>query len=298
MDNKKVLITGISGFIGRKLAEFLIDKGYEVYGISRDNSDLEGIKSYSIDLTKENRSIVKIMDKADAVVHLAAVLRHDEESKKIYENNMLITKNVLNAFEISNARKFIFISSTKVYGKLEKIPSDENEPIKPFSDYGRAKADAEQLILASYENSKKEYIILRCTFVYGPKQGKNFIIPTIINQIKEGDIVRLLNSNIKRDFLYYKDLLEAVKLAIDKRFGKIKIYNVATSKAVSIREIINIIAGFYSKSITVKDKADSLKEEGIVEEFDIGKIKKDLGWAPMYPIEEGLNRILKKIDNR
>ena len=123
---------------------------------------------------------------------------------------------MIEAFEESTCSKFIFASTSKVYGNPAYLPIDENHPTKPTSVYGETKLEAESLIKEKASSSSKQYVILRQFNIYGPGQNNSFLIPSIISQIKEKEEIELGNLTVKRDFTYVNDLCECYSMLLEK----------------------------------------------------------------------------------
>ena len=164
MNNKRILITGINGFIGKELSKVYCKKGYEVWGIGRKKTH---IKNYlKIDLTDKQALLKakKFMPKFQTIIHSAAIA-HGQRPPEKYNNftyNVIITKNVI-AFS-EDIEHLIFISSVSVYGEYNrKGPVNEEHDLRPSSEYGRSKKYSENLVLKS---KIKNCTILRLCPVY------------------------------------------------------------------------------------------------------------------------------------
>lgn len=283
----RVLITGINGFIGKHLAKALTQRGHIVLGLGRSQG---GVLNPTI--------VEKAIQDVEIVIHLAAITSH----KKIVENkfetletNFIGTKNVLDAFSKSkNARKFLYASGGKVYGKIMSLPISEDHPTNPQNILGKSKLITEKLI-DFYSNDQKEFIILRIFNVYGPLQDKDFLIPTIIKQLSKGKRQLTLGDiGTKRDYIYIDDLVNAFVLAIEeKEKTGLSIYNVCSGKATSAKEIVKIISKIKGHSIKIKTNPNLYrKDEARIEYGSYKLIQKTFGWKPKISLEEGLRRIL------
>ena len=289
---QSVLITGINGFVGRHLVKLLKSNNYTISGIGINEMAVEGINYYNLDLLKKNEILLNIMNECDKVVHLAAILPHNQNKGNFLNVNLNITNNVLESFEKSNAKTFIFLSSMKVYGKLENIPSDENVELNPKTDYGKSKLACENLIKKFSSKSNKKFIILRSTYLFGPNQNKDFLIPAILDQVKLSNKVILQNANLERDYIYVKDLCQAIMNSLKCDFKELEVFNISSSKLVSINYFVKYIANLLNKKVEIIDKHIN-KGENKLESFDNKKAKKMLNWELSYTIEEGLREIIK-----
>ena len=287
--SKKVLITGISGFIGRHLAKKLASIGYNVTGISTHPFIMDTVSVIQADIL-DAKKIQEICKGKDILIHLAAVTTHDELANKTEfskEVNYTGTKNLLNAFE---GAVFIYPSSGKVYGKQDKLPFSEHMKPNPTTILGKMKLQIEELI---GKNSKKNknYTVLRIFNVYGPEQRKSFLIPTIISQLNKKEIV-LGDIKGKRDFIYIDDVVEAFVLIIKSNISGFNVFNVGSGKSVNPKGIVDIFSKITNKKLTIKIDDTKLRMGEFDEErADISQLK-TLKWESKVNMEEGLRKIL------
>ncbi|MBI4091599.1 MAG: GDP-mannose 4,6-dehydratase [Candidatus Levybacteria bacterium] len=298
----KVLITGIKGFIGQHLSRKLIERGHKVKGLENKNGGVL------------NKILVeRAIRDADVVVHLAALTSHKElvdNRLEALEISFLGTKNALDAFVKSKtAKKFLFASTGKVYGKIVRLPIDEDHPTSPLNILGKSKLIAEKLIdfYASTLDStsspqalsidQKEFVIFRAFQVYGLEQKRNFLIPTIISQINSGKKEIILGDiKAKRDYVYIDDLIDAFIKVVERKTTKgLSIYNICTGVGSSAGDIVRLIGKIKAKKIKIKVDTDLLREDEMHEEYgSYKKAKKELGWEPKIVLEEGLEMLFKK----
>lgn len=301
----RILITGINGFIGQQLAEQLIKRRHNVVGLSRSKRcKVNNIKTYHSGSVLDKKLVEKATRHVEAVIHLAALTSHEtivENKFETLETNFLGTKNILDAFSKSkNSRKFLYASSGKVYGNIINLPIREDHPTNPQNILGKGKLITEKLIDFYNENNKKnqkEFIIFRIFNIYGPGQRKNFLIPTILGQLKYGkkekEIV-LGDVEAKRDWVYIDDVVNAFILAIEGKAHKgLWIFNICTDFSSSASHIVKLISKI--KGINIKVKVNSLLIRHDEEKDEYGsfeRAKKYLGWEPKVNIREGLQRLL------
>lgn len=278
----KILITGIDGFIGKHLLNALRERGHEVFG--------------SGDVLNK-KILMDQVSKADVVIHLAGKTTHKDlvENKfEALETNIDGTKNVLDAFVKSKAKKFIYPSSGKVYGRIKNLPIEENHPVSPLNILGKTKSIAERLI-NSYADGDKEFIIFRIFQVYGKNQKENFLIPTILKQINLGkkEIV-LGDTSAKRDYIYIDDVVSAfVKVIGGKGKSGLSIYNICTGVPSSAKDIVYLIGKIKKVNIKIKVNQKLLRsDETKVEYGSFELAKKEIGWEPKVSLEEGLRKLI------
>lgn len=268
----RILITGINGFIGQHLARALISKGHFVVG-SGDVLD--------------KKIVEKAIEGVDVVVHLAALTSHKDIVENKFETlevNFLGTKNVLDAFlKSKSAKKFIYSSTGKVYGNVKFLPITEEHPTLPINALGKSKLITEKLI-DFYANNEKAFIIFRIFNVFGPGQKDNFLVPTILKQIKKSNKITLGDIKAKRDYIYIDDLINAFVLAVEKDIDSgLSIFNICSGKGISAKEIVSEISKATNAPIEINiNPALFRKDEEDVEYGSYEKAKQILGWRPKH----------------
>lgn len=298
-----VLITGVNGFIGRNISTLLINSGHRIIGLDiHDSSQIEGIDQYYSESILNKQILDNLACKADVIIHLAAITAHSEIINKKYETleiNFNGTRNVLNAFKASKrAKKFIYASTGKVYGEIDELPVNEESITKPLNILGKSKLITEQLI-DFYSDDKKNYVIFRIFQVYGPGQLTNFLIPTILSQLRldkrAAQIITLGDINAKRDYVFIEDIATAFKSVIcnDIQNG-IQIFNLSSGDALSAKDIIEVFERLFDLKIEIDINQELFRrDEELVEYGSNLKARDILGWQPKFSIEQGLKRIIK-----
>lgn len=294
---EKVLIIGGVGFIGSHLSEALLKLKQRVVIIDDLSTKAVAkidsrIKTYKVNI--ENSDKVKEIfkkEKPDIVYHLAGAinLRRDIKDPLFAESLNVLgrTKIILDFCQKNKVKKIIFLSSGgAIYSKAETIPSPENYPAHPVSLYGLANLIIEKYLELYYQKYNLNYIVLRLSNVYGPRQWESGIIPSMIIKLLNKERVIIYDDGEQtRDFIYVDDVVRASITAGEKE--KIGIYNIGTSKETSLNEVFNIIR----EIVNPKAKADyqkSIKDEVRRSALDIKKIKKEFGWQPKTDLERGL----------
>ena len=275
---KKVLITGSEGFVGKNLIRYLKNYSY-VLKTNDQANDLKLSESW------------KQFEKCDCLIHLAGrsfVPKSWEEPGKFIENNILLITNALEYCRI-NKTKLIFLSSY-LYGNCKILPIKEDSPIEANNPYALTKLLSEKLCHFYKENFQLNHLILRVFNLYGPGQPNNFLLSKIINQIKYEKFIQLESLKPKRDYVFIDDLCSAIVKSINYE-GHENIFNIGSGKSYSVKEIVDIVQSIYGTSLDIREKKISRKNEIFNTLADINLAKKELGWAPVYGIREGLNKI-------
>ena len=275
---RRILVTGSGGFVGRHLVGELRKQRLEVRGI-----DIQS----GIDI--RNWDQVKNIEDIDIVYHLAAMMYVPFSWKKpyiVYEVNVLGTLNILEYCRIHDVKKIVFASSY-LYGKPKYLPIDEKQPIALINPYARSKKIAEDLCQGYSEDFGLNCIILRFFNIYGPGQKESFLIPTIIKQLKKGNI-ELDDPKPKRDFLYIKDAVEAYVNAGEYNDSNFEIFNIGSGVSYSVDEIVKKLIDISGREIIVNYRNKRRKNEIMNVIADIKKAKEKLGWKPKIGIDGGL----------
>lgn len=273
-----ILVTGSTGFIGKKIIERL----------TKSLVITDSIDSKRIDLRNIN-DVLKI-DSADTVIHLGGKTPSKElKPKDYFENNIFGTLNILEYCIMKKVKKLIYVSSY-VYGNPENCPIDENHPVNPHNAYSESKFLGEQLCKLYCDKSNLNVIILRPFNIFGKSMNDGFLLSNLINATKTKEKITIVNRNSKRDFLYIDDFVDLI-LKIKDYNSKFEIFNVGTGISFSFDEIIEKIEKITSKKIN----REYLKDEKIfIKDIraDISKIKKQLNWEPKFEFENGLKIII------
>jgi nucleoside-diphosphate-sugar epimerase len=294
---KKVVITGISGFIGKYLSQLLLEKNYEVIGIYRKKPAFNQNFQIMIGDITDKDFLQRAVKDTYAVFHLAGITTHYEltnEAVLSYKQNLLVTLNMLDAFSNVNSNSFFLLpSSGKVYGKVQYLPIDEEHPTNPTIPLGYIKLSQEYAVKTyAHQFPKNRYAISRIFNIFGPDQRKQFLVPTIVEQLKKGPTVSLGDVNGKRDYLYIHDLCTALITIMEKSKENIDVYNIGSGISISPKEIIDELRIITKKKIIINtDDSKLRKGESTEEKASVKKLMK-LGWKPSYSIRDGLLKIV------
>ena len=256
---KKILITGVAGFIGYSLAEQLLNKGFKVYGV--DNFD----NYYSIifkklrirELKKNKKFVFKKIDitnniklnsylskiNFDYVFHFAAQagVRYSLiKPHKYIQTNIVGFFNMMEIFKNKKIKRFFYASSSSVYGDSDKFPLKENEKINPKNIYGFSKKLNESIAEFYSKQHSMNLTGLRFFTVYGEWGRPDMFLFKLFKAIKRKNQFYLNNhGNHKRDFTYIKDLVDILSKLMSKKDKRHNIYNLSSNNPVNIQKIIN-----------------------------------------------------------
>lgn len=281
----KVLLTGASGFIGKTLSSYLEKLGYQVLKFTRELGDIA------------NKTSWESIEKTEFVIHLASrnfVPDSWKESSEFLESNVVGTSRALEYAKIHNA-KTIYVSAY-LYGTPTDLPINENHPISPNNPYALSKFLAEEVCKFHANFLEQSITILRLFNVYGPGQRTEFLIPTLVSQCLNGNVISVLDLKPKRDYVFIEDVLDAIQKGMNKA-GGLQIYNIGSGLSYSVKEIIDIIQKICGSNLPVKSQ-DVVRPNEINDVVaDISRARKNLGWIPKSDIFEGLNHTITSIKN-
>lgn len=293
----KVIVSGGAGFIGSHLVDALISKGIEVHILDNlDSGQLDQVNPkaqlHIVDICSEEARKIVIDVKPHAFFHLAAqtdVMKSVQNPRYDADVNIIGTINMLEACRRAKVNKFIFASTSAVYGNLNKALLLEEDVTVPVSYYGLSKLTAESYIRLFYELYRQSYTILRYANVYGPRQipkGEGGVVSVFFDRINKGGNIHVHGDGHQtRDFIYVKDIVAANIAALDS--GDQDTIQISTSQKTSINKILSLLADIHGirivKKFTAPRKGD-IKHSCLCNK----KAQNLLKWNPTYPIEVGL----------
>ena len=298
----KYVITGGAGFIGSNLVERLVKEGSKVHVIDNfsfgkpENCNKKA-HYYNIDLSLKSNfnQVKKVCKNADSVFHLACIARVQPSIKNPVEyemNNTISTVNILKASVESNVRRFIYSSSSSVYGNQTNLPLKEDFKTNPLSPYGAQKLYGEILCKTFSKVYGLETVSLRYFNVYGEKQNIDgayaLVIGIFLNQrFNEKSLTVRGDGSQRRDFTYVGDVVRANILASkSEHVGSGEIINIGNGKNKSINEIASYVGGKIKYIEPVLEPFETLA--------DNLKAKKLLNWEPKQDVKSWIKDYIKK----
>lgn len=276
-----VAVTGSSGFIGSHLVPALTSMGHSVVKI--DFTD-------GIDLT-EPSCIAKI-PAFDLIIHLAArsfIPLSFERPMLFYRDNFLSTMHVLELARKHKA-KIIYFSSY-LYGNPQYLPIDEKHPLFPHNPYAQSKLICEKLCEGYHRDFNIPVIIFRPFNIYGQGQNDSFLLPSIIKQLKTGEIT-LKDPRPKRDFIHIHDVVDALRYAVEFDKTMFEIFNLGYGKSYSIKEIVTILQEVSKTSAKVNFTNEIRQGEVMDTIACTSKLFANFNWKPKIDLLEGIKKTL------
>jgi len=243
--NKKILITGISGFLGSHIAKELNTKGFELIGLKRDYSDLFRCNEFSSDvnwISLTNNWEQQIIDlNPSIIIHSAweGVGSSDRDNLEIQLKNLNLTVKLLKIAKECKVEKFIAFGSQAEYGNFSGV-IDENHKIEPKSAYGTVKHLCCSTINFFCNQNNINWYWLRLFSFFGEKEAENWFIPTVIRSISENKVMNMTEGVQQYAYMYIGDLSNIVVNIINSSASS-GIYNLSSKISHSLREIVEKI---------------------------------------------------------
>jgi UDP-glucuronate 4-epimerase len=300
----RALVTGCAGFIGSHLARSLLGQG-EVVGVDSftDNysrelklrnleplSNWRAFRFIAADLAQAN--VRELMTDCDVVFHLAAEpgVRTSWGSRFIayVRNNILATQRLLEAAKESPDQRFVYASSSSIYGEAERRPTPESTTPSPLSPYGVTKLAAEHLCRLYYENYGVETVSLRYFSVFGPRQRPDMAFNRFCQAAVKDEPLTLYGDGTQtRDFTFVSDVVDVTEAAALASAAPGQVYNVGGGSEVSVNSAIELIGEFAGRRLKVRRLPP---ERGDVRSTsaDTSRARIELGFQPAVTFEDGL----------
>ncbi len=318
--SKNILITGINGFVGSHLAEYVLNnKLGNVIGLNRDfNTSIENIAQIKnkielveCDITDSHRveSVVK-ETKPELVFHLAAqsfVPASWNSPVETMNTNVLGSVNLFEAVRKFSPESVLQIAcSSEEYGfvKETELPITEEQPLRPLSPYGVSKVSMDLLGYQYFKSYGLKVVRTRAFNHTGPRRGEVFVVSDWSKQIAEIEagkrkpLIKVGNLETKRDFLDVRDVVEAYYLATQKCDAG-EAYNICSGTAYPMKELLNMLLDLSSADIkTEKDPAKMRPSDVQVLVGDSAKFREKTGWKPKIDFKQTLKDTLEYWRNR
>lgn len=306
---KNILITGGAGFIGSHLCGLLLAEGGWQVSVIDDFNDFydpevkfenikefrshESFRLFEIDI-RDQAKLVKAFEDSryDCLVHLAARagVRPSLKQPLLYvETNINGTLHLLELSRKHGINKFVFGSSSSVYGLNAKLPFSEDDPIRqPISPYAATKAAGELLCHTYSHLYGLRCVCLRFFTVYGARQRPDLAIHKFASLMSQGQPIPVFgDGTTRRDYTFIDDILSGVRAAIDYEESDYEIINLGESKTTELRELIALLEKELGKKAII-DRQPPQPGDVACTYADISKARRLLGYDPRTQVEEGI----------
>ncbi len=305
---KTVLVTGAAGFIGSNLSEALVDKGFRVVGVDSFNPN------YDIRIKRENlkrllasdrfeliekslcdMDIETVLGDVEYVFHLAAqpgvrdswAQRFDE----YIDANIRATQKLCEAARGKSIKRFVYASSSSVYGDTTELPMNESHRTRPHSPYGVTKLSGEALCLLYRKNFGLPVVALRFFTVYGPRQRPDMAFHRFIANALDGKPIEVYgNGTQTRDFTFVSDIVGA-NISTMEYAGPESVFNIGGGSRIALNGALDVLGDAVGGSGRVDVVYNEPVKGDVMHTYaDISLARKELGYAPQTSLEEGIAR--------
>lgn len=280
-EGRSILVTGSQGFIGRHLMVRLRADGYEV-----------------MEWQEDVRGIIKCDVAVDVVVHLAAVTRHDSfitAPDQGYDVNVTGTLGVLNYCKKVGAA-CVLASTSAVYRPSQSycLLSEESaaEPVLPYST---SKWLAENLCRQQSQDLGVPSVVLRLFNVYGPGQHPSFLVPYIVDCLRQGRRISLRMPEALRDFIYVDDVVDALVRASSFSAACFRVFNIGSGQATRVIDLVHLAEEIYGEAVGIDVVGPHTGERSAVV-ADITRASQELGWRPQHDVRAGLVAMMAALE--
>tara|TARA_R110002012_G_scaffold100670_2_gene239420 strand:- start:19553 stop:20506 length:954 start_codon:yes stop_codon:yes gene_type:complete len=304
---KTVVVTGGSGFIGTHYLQALVAKGAKVRTHTHESPlqyHDDSIEVFeNIDLTNLN-DVLKLTKGADYVIHSGGKIAHPSTvptDVQISMQNIMVLGNVLDASQRNGVKRFLDLNSSTGYPDLRyPLTEDEfwtGEPFSKYFGYGWMRRYREKLMEHVSKFSDMEIALTRGTAIYGPNDNFNpktcHVVPALIKRVldDENPFIVWGTSDVVRDFLYVKDVVNAALLVLEKG-ESMRPYNIGSGEAITVGDIVDAVLKATGKTPEVmwdETKPTTIPFRMVSTE----RIKDELGFVPEYTFEQGIKETVK-----
>jgi len=317
----KILVTGATGFVGRKLVPRILEEGYDVVALVRSTSNTEGL-SKQIEIREADlldiKSLEAVVQDVSIVIHLASYFDFYPSSVELlYKVNVEGTKNLMSACVGTNVERFIYSSSTEAIGPVRFPPGTEDSQLNPTFDYGKSKGLAEQAIREITKDTKLHHIILRPTGIMG--EGDFYTAFEAVEAINDRTIP-MIPGDGKKGFMYIHvdDVVEGFIKALTSKSALNNTIILCPDQGMTWNELFEYVSEYCGVDPPKRKIPTSIAKIGIgllspiknrrkttflwhmktvqsLDEnriYDNSKAKRILAWEPKITMKEGLKRAI------
>ena len=323
MQGRRIAIIGGAGFIGHHLALELVRRGANVYVIDglqvnnllslmtegADNRELytrmvnerlDLLRRANIELhpqdARDYHAISRLLDqfKPDVIVHLAAVAHAGKSNKdpfSTFDHSLRTLENALDVARGINVKRFVFLSSSMVYGNFKTESVSEEHPLDPIGIYGALKLSGEKIVIAYQQVFGLPYTIIRPSALYGARCVSRRVGQIYIETALRGGSLRIDGDGAERiDFTYIDDLVAGICGAIESPAAQNEVFNLTHGGSRSIKELVEVIRKEFPDIKTENVPRDHLMPfRGTL---SVDKARRLFGFEPRNPIEIGIPKYI------
>ncbi|HLL80785.1 MAG TPA: NAD-dependent epimerase/dehydratase family protein [Ktedonobacteraceae bacterium] len=309
----RCLITGVAGFVGSHLAERLLADGHEVHGIDAfidyyprriKELNLERLRDWEdFTFVEENiltANLFRLLEGMDWIFHQAAQAgvraSWGHEFTRYTECNILATQRLLEAASHTKSlRRFVYASSSSVYGETTALPVTEQVTPHPVSPYGVTKLAAEHLCLLYHRNFGVPTASLRYFTVYGPRQRPDMAFHRFCKSILDREAITIFGDGLQtRDFTYISDVVQANILAANADAASGEVMNIAGGSRVTLRSVLQLLQEISGSRIEIR--RDNRQPGDVLDTFaDTTRAHQLINYHPRVGLREGLTSQFEQV---
>jgi UDP-glucose 4-epimerase len=288
---KRILITGVNGFVGRSLAEYLKDM-YDIVGLGRAKKTISCASEYiSMDIADEKMNHLDI-GLVDVIIHAAACMSMADYDDELMRTNVLGTYNIIKLACRSGCKKLIYISSVGVIGLPTEFPITEEWIPRPNTLYHTTKLMGEYLV-AGLKSDQCEVVILRIPSPVGPRMPEKTILPIFIGKAMNNQKLSVYGQGTrKQNYVDVRDISKAVEQCM-KLDGIAGCYNIAGESAISNRDLAILCLEVTESSGKIVFSGTEDPLEGQEWNIDISKAQNVLGYRPQISLRQSIEDIVQ-----
>ncbi len=288
----RIFLTGATGQVGRAIAAFLADHGYQVAGASRHFRQVPGLFEH-VEACLGSEDAIDLIGKAlqpcEAIVHTAASLSHDRYDPSISLTNCLGTQQITKLAHIWGAPQLVYISSVPVIGCPLQHPITEDHPTQPSTAYHASKLYGEVLMRLAEGNGCRA-ASLRLTSPSGPGTPENRILAVFVRRAVTGEPLQVLGRGTRRqNYVDVRDVAVAVEACLTKHASGV--YNIAATDSISNYELAQTCIDELCSSASVDFVGKPDPEEGTVWDVSVSKACRDLDYRPQFTIRDSIRAV-------
>jgi nucleoside-diphosphate-sugar epimerase len=296
MPTRKILVTGGTGFLGKRFLESIEDSSDTFLVITRKATlpSTKNIQYLEADLNQIEsleRIAAKIQD-CEVLIDLAAMIPSKENKDSF---NAYLEANFNSHITLlkqcgGKLKKIIYASTIDVYGPMKSTPLKETQQTLPSTAYGTTKLFLEHYYRFFCDENNIDLVTLRLSQIYGPTEPRmTKVIPIFVNKVLNDQTLKIYGSGEDlRRYLYIDDAADSIKLALST--NQTGAYNVAGEDVSSMNQLVALLGDISSKQLDVEKVSGGPRKDYYM---DISKIKQELGFLPKFTLKEGLEEILK-----
>lgn len=300
--HKKVFITGITGFLGARLANAFLSKGYKVAGLRRNNSDLSRLSEIENRIAfiniESDHWREQVIDSAPSfIIHSAwnGVSAKDRNNWQVQCKNLDLLVELLSLSKTIGVKKFVAFGSQAEYGLFSGIISEDSE-LKPTTAYGFFKAKAMDILKFFCETEDMNWYWLRLFSFYGEGEDENWFIPSVVNSLMNHKPLEMTKGEQKYAYMYVGDLSEVISKIIESPVIS-GVYNVSSKTAYPLKEVVERLVEIVGNdNAEIKFGAIPYRNNQPMHiQGDVSKLESQIGFIHETSLDSNLQKVVRCI---